>query len=118
MISSNLFPMQLLVNLLLFRFASLLGIALVFLNLGNRTGGVSAYSVFNREGRYLLGDLRLSQIERELRHGGKYTLQLYRKCAIFLFCWKRGVEPFGSNASTVQVMDLTMEEQLLKCKIL
>mmetsp|Transcript_8471 Transcript_8471/g.20389 ORF Transcript_8471/g.20389 Transcript_8471/m.20389 type:complete len:180 (-) Transcript_8471:44-583(-) len=50
------------------------GIAFVFLSLGARSGdvgsdeeGVSAYSVFNRGARHLLGDLRGDQIDREHR---------------------------------------------------
>ncbi|KAL8438843.1 hypothetical protein Efla_000761 [Eimeria flavescens] len=49
-------------------FASVLGIVLIFCNLGERTGGASAYSVFNRGANYLLGDLRLAQVEQQLRH--------------------------------------------------
>ncbi|KAL8454191.1 hypothetical protein Emed_000449 [Eimeria media] len=50
------------------RFASLLGIVIIFCNLGERTGGASAYSVFNRGANYLLGDLRLGHVEQQLRH--------------------------------------------------
>ncbi|XP_026191280.1 uncharacterized protein LOC113146867 [Cyclospora cayetanensis] len=49
--------------------ASILGIVLIFWNLGERTGGASAYSVFNRGANYLLGDLRLARIDQQLRHG-------------------------------------------------
>eukprot|EP00397_Hematodinium_sp_SG-2012_P061499 GEMP01081550.1.p1 GENE.GEMP01081550.1~~GEMP01081550.1.p1 ORF type:complete len:136 (+),score=28.66 GEMP01081550.1:190-597(+) len=39
----------------------------IFLNLGTRTGGYSAYSVFNQGQRHLLGDLRAEQVDREYR---------------------------------------------------
>ncbi|KAF4649420.1 hypothetical protein FOL47_002101, partial [Perkinsus chesapeaki] len=43
----------------------------IFNNLGRRREGMySAYSVFNRGGRHLLGDLRVDQLERELRGQG------------------------------------------------
>uniref|UniRef100_A0A0G4HTK5 SAYSvFN domain-containing protein n=1 Tax=Chromera velia CCMP2878 TaxID=1169474 RepID=A0A0G4HTK5_9ALVE len=44
----------------------------IFWNLGEGgegRGGISAYSVFNRGVRSILGDLRAEQIEGELRHG-------------------------------------------------
>ncbi|CAD7958738.1 unnamed protein product [Amoebophrya sp. A120] len=46
------------------------GIGFIFLSLGARAeddDGVSAYSVFNRGARHLLGDLRPDQIDRENR---------------------------------------------------
>lgn len=49
-------------------FASILGIVLIFYNLGERSGGASAYSVFNRGANYLLGDLRLGRIDQQLRN--------------------------------------------------
>lgn len=51
-------------------FASILGIVLIFYNLGERSGGASAYSVFNRGANYLLGDLRLGRIDQQLRNAG------------------------------------------------
>ncbi|CDJ37789.1 hypothetical protein, conserved [Eimeria tenella] len=49
-------------------FASVLGIFLIFWNLGEGGGGASAYSVFNRGANYLLGDLRLQRIDQQLRN--------------------------------------------------
>lgn len=49
-------------------FASILGIVLIFYNLGENSGGASAYSVFNRGANYLLGDLRLGRIDQQLRN--------------------------------------------------
>lgn len=42
-------------------------IVAIFCNLGNRTDGYSAYSVFNDGCRHLLGDLRADQVDREYR---------------------------------------------------
>ncbi|CAD2089143.1 conserved protein, unknown function [Plasmodium vinckei lentum] len=47
-------------------------ILIIFLNLdySKNTNGqsISAYSIFNKDKRYLIGDLRMNQIENELRH--------------------------------------------------
>lgn len=62
--------MRLLLAWFVCSFASILGIILIFRNLGERSGGASAYSVFNRGAHYLLGDLRLGRIDQELRNAG------------------------------------------------
>lgn len=49
-------------------FASILGICLILYNLGDRGDGVSAYSVFNRNINYLLGDLRPAQVDQQIRN--------------------------------------------------
>tara|TARA_B100000524_G_scaffold142248_1_gene71381 strand:+ start:663 stop:1484 length:822 start_codon:yes stop_codon:yes gene_type:complete len=48
----------------------LMGSAIVFMltNLGTRTDGPSAYTVFNRDLRALPGQLQMDDFERELRH--------------------------------------------------
>ncbi|SBT74872.1 conserved protein, unknown function [Plasmodium malariae] len=47
-------------------------IAIIFLNLESnkesRGSSISAYSIFNKGKRYLVGDLRMNQIETELRN--------------------------------------------------
>ncbi|CXI23513.1 conserved protein, unknown function [Plasmodium berghei] len=47
-------------------------ILIIFINLDHNknTNGqpVSAYSIFNKDKKYLIGDLRMNQIENELRH--------------------------------------------------
>ncbi|KYN99341.1 conserved protein, unknown function [Plasmodium sp. gorilla clade G1] len=44
-------------------------IAIIFLNLeNNNDSSISAYSIFNKGKRYLIGDLRMNQIENELRN--------------------------------------------------
>ena len=41
----------------------------IFCNLGSSSSGVSAYSVFNKGCRYLLGDSRAEDVDRQLRGG-------------------------------------------------
>ncbi|CRG93479.1 conserved Plasmodium protein, unknown function [Plasmodium gallinaceum] len=44
-------------------------ITTIFLNLGNNNdNGISAYSIFNKGKKYLIGDLRMNQIEKEFRN--------------------------------------------------
>ncbi|KYO00844.1 conserved protein, unknown function, partial [Plasmodium gaboni] len=44
-------------------------IAIIFLNLENKNdSSISAYSIFNKGKRYLIGDLRMNQIENEFRN--------------------------------------------------
>lgn len=41
----------------------------IFCNLGNSSSGISAYSVFNKGCRYLLGDSRAEDVDKQLRGG-------------------------------------------------
>lgn len=44
----------------------------IFLNLGDKeNSGISAYSVFNKGRKHLLGELRMTQIEKELTYANK-----------------------------------------------
>lgn len=54
-------------------FVVITGIALIFLNLGERKDGeLSAYSVFNRGQQRMMGTLTADQFEREIMHHHNY----------------------------------------------